>query len=70
MYHLFIYLFISTGAIGGGWLYLYSFICLSAGVIERQPYCFVVLLLHHAPPKLASVLVLFVIFGGFFYFNI
>ena len=48
----------------GGWLYLYSFICLSAGVVERQSYCFVIILLHHAPPRVASVLVLFVIFGG------
>ena len=28
----------------GGWLYLYSFICLSAGVVEWQPYCFVIIL--------------------------
>ena len=48
-----------------GWLYLYSFICLSAGVVEWQPYCFVILL-HHAPLEVASVLVLFVTFGGFF----
>ena len=51
---------------GGGWLYLYSFIYLSAGVVEWQPYCFVIILLHHAPLKMASVLVLFVIFEGFF----
>ena len=50
---------------GGGWLYLYSFICLSTEVVEWQPYCFVVILLHHAPPKVTSVLVLFVIFEVF-----
>ena len=50
----------------GGWLYLYSFICLSAGVVERLPYCFVIILLHHAPKKGTSVLLLFVIFGGLF----
>ena len=49
---------------GGSGLYLYSCICLSAGVVEWQPYCFVIILLHHAPPKVASVLVLFVIFEG------
>ena len=51
---------------GGGWMYLYSFICLSVRVIEWQPSCFVVILLHHAPSKGASVLVLFVIFEGLF----
>ena len=51
---------------GGGWVYLYSFICLSAGVVEWQPYYFAITLLRHAPPKVASVLVLFVIFVGLF----
>ena len=36
--------------------YLYSFICLSAGVVEWQPYCFIILL-HHAPVKVTLVLV-------------
>ena len=49
-------------------MHLYSFICLSAGVVEWQPYCFVIVLLHDAPAKVASVLELFAIFGG--YFNI
>ena len=48
---------------GGGWVYLYSFICLSAGAVE----CFATTLLHHAPPKVTSVLVLFVTFEGLFY---
>ena len=47
-----------------GWVYLYSFICLSAGVVEWQPYYFVIILWHHASPNVASVLVLFAIFGG------
>ena len=51
---------------GGGWVYLYSFICLSAGVLEWESSCFATTLLHHAPPKVTSVLVLFVIFGGLF----
>ena len=45
---------------------IYSFICLSAGVVEWHSHCFVILLLHHAPPTVTSVLVLFVIFGGLF----
>ena len=51
---------------GGGWLYLYSFICLSAGTVECESSCFAATLLHHAPPKMTPVLVLFVIFGGLF----
>ena len=48
----------------GGLVHLFVYgICLSAGVIEWQPYCFFILF-HHTPPKVASVLVLFVIFGG------
>ena len=42
-----------------------SFICLSAGAIEWQPCFFVTILLLYAPPKVTSVLVLF-IFGGLF----
>ena len=44
-------------------MYLYSFICLFAGVVERQPDCFVIPL-HYVALKEASMLVLFVIFGG------
>ena len=43
-----------------------SFICLSAGAIEWQPCFFATILLLYAPPKVTSVLVLFVIFGGLF----
>ena len=43
-----------------------SFICLSAGAIEWQPCFFAIILLLYAPPKVISVLVLFVIFGGLF----
>ena len=43
---------------GGGWEYLCSFICLSAGVVERQSYCFVITVLLHAHSKGASVPVL------------
>ena len=42
------------------------FIYISAEVVKGQPYHLVIILLHHAPPNLASVLVLFVIFGGHF----
>ena len=51
---------------GGGWRYLYSFICLSAGAVEWEPSCFATTLLRHAPPRVTLVLVLFVIFGGLF----
>ena len=44
---------------GGGWVYLYSFICLSAGAVKCVSSCFATTLLHHAPPKVTSVLVLF-----------
>ena len=50
----------------GGWVYLYSFICSSAGAVEWESSCFATTLLHHAPPKVTLVLVLFVIFGGLF----
>ena len=43
-----------------------SFICLSAGEIEWQPCFFAIIILIHVPPKVRSVLVLFLIFGGFF----
>ena len=42
-----------------------QFICLPAGAIERY-CCFATILLLYAPPKVVSVLVLFVIFGGSF----
>ena len=51
---------------GDGWVHLYSFICLSAGTVEWESSCFATTLLHHAPTKVTSVLVLFVI-GGLFY---
>ena len=47
---------------------IYSFICLSAGAIEWQPCCFDTILLLYAPPKVISVLVLFITFGGSFQF--
>ena len=47
-------------------MYLYSFICLSAGAVEWESSFFATTLLYHAPPKVTSVLVLFVIFGGSF----
>ena len=59
--HLFIYLLF-----GGGWMYLYLFICLSAGEVEWESSCFATTLLFYASPKVTSVLVLFVIFGGLF----
>ena len=43
-----------------------SSICLSAGAIEWQPCFFATKLLLYAPPKVTSVLLLFVIFGGLF----
>ena len=46
-------------------MYLCSFICLSAEAVEWEFSCFATALLHHAPPKVTSVLVLFVKFGGF-----
>ena len=52
--------------IEGGWMYLYEFSCLFAGAVEGESPCFATTLLHHAPPKVTSVLVLFVIFGGLF----
>ena len=42
---------------------IYSFICLSAGV-DWQPCCFSTILQLHAPPKVTSLLLIFVIFGG------
>ena len=43
-----------------------SFICLAAGAIEWHPYFFATILLLYALPRVTSVLVLFVIFGGLF----
>ena len=43
------------------------FIYLSAGTIEWYSCCFATSLLLYAPPKVISVLVLFVIFGGSFF---
>ena len=60
------YLCFSSHSNGGGWMCLYSFICLSAGAVEGESSCFAITLLHHAPPQVTSVLVLFVIFGGLF----
>ena len=50
----------------GGWMCRYSFICLSAGAVEWKPSGFAATLLHYAPPKVTLILVLFVIFAGFF----
>ena len=48
-----------------GWLcvslFIYLFICRSSRMTALS---FAIILLHHAPPKVASVLVLFVILGG------
>ena len=49
---------------GGGWVYL--FICLSAGAVEWESSGYATTLLHHAPLKVTSVLVPFVIFVGLF----
>ena len=59
-------LFHISEKIGGGWMYLYSFICLSARAVEWESSCIATTLLLHAPPMVTSVLVLFVIFGGLF----
>ena len=48
---------------GSGWLYLYVFISLSAGVVEGSH---VVLSLYCTIPKVTLVVALFVIFGGHF----
>ena len=45
---------------------LYSTICLSSGVIAWESSCFAATVLHHAPLKVTSVLLLFVIFGSLF----
>ena len=42
-------------------LFIYLFICWT---VEWEYSCFATTLLHHVPPKVTSVLVLFVIFGG------
>ena len=42
-----------------------SFIRLSAGEIEWQPYCFAIILLLYVPPNI-SVLLVFVMFTGLF----
>ena len=56
---------VSQALQGDGWVCLYSFsymfICRSSRMTALR---FAIILLHHAPPKGASVLVLFVIFGG------
>ena len=41
-------------------------IYLSEGAVEWQFECFVTILLHHAPVKVTSVLVLFVLFRVLF----
>ena len=65
MHHLFNYLDIcwKLGEVG---CTISSFICVCAGAIEWQPCSFATILLLYAPPKIISVLVLFVIFGGLF----
>ena len=45
-------------------MYLHSFIRLSAVAVEWETLCFATTLLYHAPSKVTSVLVLFVIFEG------
>ena len=52
----------SYGELGEVGCTISSFICLSDGSIELQPCFFATILLLYAPPKVASVLVLFVIF--------
>ena len=47
-------------------MYPYSFISLYAGAVEWESSCFATTLLHRAPPKVASGLVLLVICGGLF----
>ena len=44
-------------------LIFFSFIRLSARAVEWQCSCFATILLHHAPSKMMSVLVPFVMFG-------
>lgn len=39
-----------------------SFIYVSLGSVEWQPYCLATSLLHGAPPKMMSALVLFITF--------
>ena len=46
------------------------FIYFSAGAVGWQPCCFATILLPFAPPKVISMLVLFVTFGDFFQFII
>ena len=48
-------------------MYLYSFICLSAGAVVCESSCFATTLMHHAPLKVTSVAALFVIFESLFY---
>ena len=59
------YLFISAGV--RGQLGVSVFFYLSAGAVEWESPCFVTNLLHHAPAKVTSVLVLFIIFGRLFF---
>ena len=42
---------------------VFLFIYLSTGAVECESSCFATTLLHHAPSKVTSLLVLFVIFG-------
>ena len=58
------HLFFICGYTGGGWVYhsfIYLFICWS-----NRMAAFTTILLLYAPPKVTSVLVLIVIFGGLF----
>ena len=50
----------------GGWMYLYSFICLFAGAVECASSCFATTLLYHVPLQVTSVPVLFVISSGLY----
>ena len=54
------------GIIGGGWVYLYSFACLSAETVEWESSCFATTLLHYAPTKVTSALMIFFICGCLF----
>ena len=52
---------------GGVSLFIYLFICWSS---RLESSCFATPLLHHAPPKVTSVLVLFFVFESLFLFNV
>ena len=47
IFHIFYCFYVKL--FGGGWVSLYSFICLSAEAVERESSCFATTLLHHAP---------------------